>query len=243
LITDRSKPLELDQPRTVVQIVGTALQLYARYPAVFVLLALAVVAPYELAVLAVSGAGPLGGRNPSPGRVVTLFLFDIALVGPLISALHVHAVVTIGKREKPRLLNVAARGIRVLPVVAAAEIVAGIGIGLGLFAFVVPGIILLIRWAVVAQVAAIEGTDWLGALRRSLELTSNNSLHVFAVLALTTAVNLGVSAAGLAIAGTSTHPLEVVIGIAVVTLTRSFAALSTAILFFDLLAREAISPR
>lgn len=243
MLTDRSKPLELDQPRTVGQIVATALELYARYPAVFVLLALAVVAPYELGVLAVTGAGPLGGRNASPGTVVTLFLFDVALVGPLISALHVHAVVTIGRHEQPHLLDVASRGIRVLPVVAAAEIVAGIGIGLGLFAFVVPGIILLIRWAVVAQVAAIEGTDWLGALRRSLELTRNNSLHVFAVLVLTTAVNLGVSEIGLAIAGTKTRPLEVVLGIAVVTLTRSFAALSTAILFFDLLARKAISPR
>jgi hypothetical protein len=243
LITDRSNPLELDEPRTVAQIVGTALRLYARYPVVFVLLALAVVAPYELVVLALTGTAPLGGKRPTAGTVVTLFLFDVALVGPLISALHVHAVVTIGQREKPRLFSVVARGARVLPVVAAAEIVAGIGIGLGLFAFVVPGIYLLIRWVVVAQVAAIEGTDWLGALRRSLELTRDNSMHVFAVLVLTTAVNLGVSEVGVAIAGTSTRAPEVVIGIAIVTLTRSFAALTTAILFFDLLARKATARR
>jgi hypothetical protein len=239
LITDRSIPLELDEPRSVVQILGTALGVYARYPAMFVLLALAVVVPYELAVLAITGAAPLGASHGSPGTVVTLFLFDLALVGPLISALDVHAVVTIAQREKPRLLDVARRGVQVLPVVAAAEIIAGLGIGVGLFAFVVPGIILLIRWAVVAQVAAIERTDWLGALRRSLELTRDNFLHTFAVVVLTTLVNLGVSEAGLAIAGTSAHASEVVIGIVVVTLTRSFAALTTAILFFDLVARKA----
>ena len=38
-----------------------------------------------------------------------------------------------------------------LPVVAAAEIAAGFGIGLGLLAFLIPGVYLLVRWAVVAQ--------------------------------------------------------------------------------------------
>ena len=92
--------------------------------------------------------------------------------------------------------------VRVLPVVVAAQIVAGIGIGIGLLAFVLPGIYLLLRWAVVAQAAALENTDWIGALRRSGELVRGHYWHVFGVVVVTTAVNLGLSEAAGAVSET-----------------------------------------
>jgi hypothetical protein len=226
----------------VAQIAVAALGLYGRYPLLFALLALAVVAPYELLVLAVTGSAPLGQQRASPGTSVILIVLGVALVGPLVSALYVQAVVMIRQAEQPRLLSAARRGLLVLPVVAAAQIVATIGIAVGVFAFIIPGVILLIRWAVVAQVAATEGTDWIGALRRGGELTRGNYLHVLGLIALTTVVNLGVSQAAEAIAGTSAHAPQVLLGIVVQTATRSFAALTTTILFFDLLARKARSP-
>lgn len=51
--------IDLKQPRSVVEMVAAALSLYGRYPLLFGLLALAVVAPCELIVLAVTGAAPL----------------------------------------------------------------------------------------------------------------------------------------------------------------------------------------
>jgi hypothetical protein len=238
LLTHRPTQIDIDEPLSVTEIVRAALRAFGRYPALFALLALAVVAPYELVVLAVTGAAPLGEPNVSAATWLTLTLVDFALIGPLVSALYVQAVITMGHGEPPRLADVARRGLKVLPVVVAAQIIAGLGIGVGLFLLIVPGIILAIRWAVVAQVAAIERTDWIGALRRSAELTRGHYAHVLGLLALTSAVTLGVTLAGEAIAGNGAHAPEVILGIAVATLTRMFAALNTAILYFDLLARS-----
>jgi len=85
-----------------------------------------------------------------------LLLLDFALVGPFVSALHARAVAELAEGRTPRLREVAISGARTLPVVAAAQIIAGIGIGLGAVLFIIPGILLAIRWAVVAQVAAFS---------------------------------------------------------------------------------------
>jgi hypothetical protein len=47
----------------------------------------------------------------------------------------------------------------VLPVVVAAEIIAGTGTLAGFVILIIPGVILLIRWAVVAPAEAIESVD------------------------------------------------------------------------------------
>jgi len=241
VIGERPPSVDLTKPRSVFEVVGSALVLYGRYPLMFAALAFAVIGPYELLVLAVTHAAPLGQQHTRASTAFVLFLLDFALVGPLVSALHVHAVSLIGTNARPRLLGVARQGVVVLPVVAAAQIIAGLGIGLGLIAFVLPGIILALRWAVVAQAAATERTDWLGALRRSRQLTAGHYLHVLGVLAITSAVDFVLAAAGTAVAGTGDHVGPVLLGIAVVTLARSFTALVTAMLFFDLLAREKLA--
>jgi hypothetical protein len=235
---DNGPPIDVLRPRSVAQILGAALSLYRRYPVLFVVLALAVTAPYELVVLAALGTAPIGGHSDNASTALILVLVDVALVGPLISALYAHAVVLIARNERPSIVTVVSRVVRVLPVVVAAQIVAGIGIGIGLLAFIIPGIYLLIRWVVVAQAAALEHTDWMGALRRSGELVRGNFAHVFGVVVVTTAVNLGLSEAAGAVSGYKTQATDVIIGIAVGTIIRSFAALTTAILYFDLLARE-----
>ena len=236
---DNEPPIDVLRPRSVAQILGAALSLYRRYPVLFIVLALVVTAPYELIVFATLGTAPIGGKSKDASTALVLVLVDVALVGPLISALYAHAVVLISRNERPRLTTVVSRVGSVLAVVVAAQIVAGIGIGVGLLAFVIPGVYLWIRWAVVAQAAALEHTDWMGALRRSGELVRGNYLHVFGLVVVTTAVNLGLSeAAGAISRGSRTTATDVIVGIAVGTLIRSFAALTTALLYFDLLARE-----
>ncbi|MBV9048296.1 MAG: hypothetical protein JOY58_08505 [Solirubrobacterales bacterium] len=238
MIDERPPVIDLGRPRSVLEMVTAALSLYVRYPLLFGLLALAVVAPYEVIVLAVTGTAPLGQQSVSAGTGFTLVLLELALIGPLVSALDVHAVAAIGRGERPGLVSVSRLGARSLPVVAAAQIIAGIGIGVGLIAFVIPGVILALRWAVVAQAAAVEGTDWLGALRRSGELARGQYLHVLGIVVLVSLANYGIAGAGAAIAGRSAHPAQVALGILVETITRSFTALTTAVLYFDLLSRN-----
>jgi hypothetical protein len=231
---------DIERERTVGEILNAALAIYRRYPLLFAALAVGVIAPFELAKLSITGVGPFGSAGSESAGTLALFeLIYYVLVGPLISALHVHAVVDIGAGRAPKLGDVAIRGLRVLPVVVAAEIIAGILIALGFIALVIPGVILSLRWAVVAQTAAVDNEGWLPALRRSRTLTQRNYMHIFglqiAVALLTSGIGL---VFGLGTAGNGAGAGSVLLGIAVYTVIASFTALTLAILYFDLRARQ-----
>lgn len=233
----------LDDERSVWGIVKDALTLYIRYPVLFVVLAVVVVAPYDLFVLHVAGTSPLGSAaHQSFTLGLLLNLIHFSLVGPFISALHTHAVVLAGEGVRPRLRAVAGRGLLVLPVVMAAEIAANIGIYLG-FLLVIPGIILAFRWSVVAQAAAVEHEGWIPSLSSSARLTSRNYLRILGLFALTgiPTIAIRLSARALPLGGSSTT-LSVAIGILIDTVTASFAALTLALLYFDLRARKTRQP-
>jgi hypothetical protein len=239
---EASSAIDLGRERSALEILGTALAMYRRYPLLFATLAVGVIAPYELARLAVTGFGPLG--NGMAGEEGTFLLFELiyyVLVGPLISALHVHAVIEIGDGRRPKLGLVAMQGLRVLAVVVAAEIVAGTLIGLGFLALIVPGVLLSLRWAVVAQTAAVDHEGWLPALRRSAKLTAGHYWHIFRVLLAIGLLTFAIAAlAGAFIGGGhSASAVSVLIGIVVYTIIASFGALTLAVLYFDLRAREA----
>lgn len=225
-------------PRSARQLVSDAVALYRRFPALFLILAAGVIVPYQAIVLALTGAGPFGRSALSLGTGSLLVLIEWVLIGPLVSALHVHAVSEVREGREPRLLTVAGQGLRVLPVVTAAAIISGLGVALGFVALFVPGFILLLRWYVVAQAAAIEQHGWLPALRRSGELTKGNYGHVFAF-----AVCISLIAAaptfliGLGFDHDSTTALSFLVGVMVVVCTSSFSALAAALLYFDLRVR------
>jgi hypothetical protein len=131
----------------------------------------------------------------------------------------------------------------VLPVVAAAVIVAGLGIGLGFLALIVPGVLLALRWSVVAQVAAVEHEGWIPSLGRSTALTRGHYWHIFGLLAITVLVNGGLAFAAASLpVGSTSGAASVALGIATHTITASFSALTLAILYFDLRARAAGRP-
>jgi hypothetical protein len=230
----------MSSPRSARQIVRAAFELYRRYPLLFLVLAAGVIVPYEAIVLAATGAGPFAHGSLSFGVSSLLRLIELALIGPLVSALHVHAVSDVSEGREPRLAPVARQGLRVLPVVAAAEIIAWLGIALGFLAFVVPGIILSLRWYVVAQAAAIEHEGWLPALRRSRQLTAGHYRHliVFAiyVILITSVPTLLV---GFAFGHKTTTVASFSVGVALQVVTWSLSALAAALMYFDLRVRLA----
>jgi hypothetical protein len=241
---DAAHALEIERERSVGEILRAALSLYQLHPLLFLGLAVAVIAPFELGVLAATAEGPLSnGANESTGVSYLVIMLDYVLVGPLVSALCIQAVVLIGPGTRPGLAEVAVRGLRVLPVVAAAVIVSGLGILLGFLALIVPGIVLALRWAVVAQVAAIENEGWIPALRGSATLTRGRYWHVFGVLLLTGLLAGGVAAAAQTIPlGSTSGAASVAVGIAIRTITASFSALALSVLYFDLRARSGAAP-
>jgi hypothetical protein len=220
--------LDLNRPRTIGEIFRTALQVFVRMPLLFLFLAGVVVVPYEVVVVLLAhGKSGLG-----VGTEVVVLLVGLALVLPTVSALEVQALLSLGSGEHPRVADVFRRALPVLPVVAAAEIIAGLGIAAGLFFFVLPGVYLALRWAVVAQVAAVEHTDWPTAIRRSGELARGNYMRILGVVLIVAVLSLLVSNI------TGGHVGSAIIGIALAILVQSFATLMTSLLYFDLRARQ-----
>ena len=80
-----------------------------------------------------------------------------------------------------------------------ASILAGIGIGIGFILLIIPGLILMVIWAVVAPVIVLERPGVFAAFGRSRELVRGNGWNVFAVIVIVfLAVAVISSAAGLA---------------------------------------------
>jgi hypothetical protein len=122
--------------------------------------------------------------------------------------------------------------------VAAADIITSAGIFLGVLALIIPGVVLVLRWAVVSQAAALEHEGWLSAVRSSARLTAGYYWHVGGLLLFTAVLSTGVFFGARAISLGSTSGLgSVTVGIAVYTIIASFSALTLALLYFDLRAR------
>jgi hypothetical protein len=223
--------IDLNSPRTIGQILGAALRLYARLPFLFMFLAAIVVVPYEVVVALLTH----GKAGLSLSSEAVLLLVGLALINPCVAALQVQALVSIGAGDRLDLADVIRRGLVVLPVVAAADIVAGIGIAIGALIFVIPGVILAIRWAVVAPVAALERTDWPTALRRSGQLARHNYWRILGILVVVAVVNE--LPAGLTRSPSSLG--TTIAAIVVATIVHSFITLIVNILYFDLRARAA----
>jgi len=229
--------LHLERPRDATELIGLTVDLYRRFPFLFLILAAAVLVPYELIVLLVTHTGSLGGGR---GWVLGLILglTEFALVIPLISALHVHAVSDVRDGQRPELATVTKRGLAALSAVSPVVVISWLGIIAGFVALFVPGVLLWLRWSVAAQVAALQRVGWKVALRRSAGLAEDHYLHILGLFLLVWVISSVPSfAVGCAFAHTDTTAVSFLVGLALQIVLRSFSALTTALLFFDLSAR------
>jgi hypothetical protein len=229
--------VDLGVAKPVGQVLGDALRCYRAYPGLFAALTLTVVVPFAVLVWLIDDASLIAPRSNDARAALAILVLSSLIVQPLISALHVNALVEIGAGKAPILSEVFRKGARALPVVAAAEVMSALGIGLGFIALIIPGVLLLARWAVVAQAAAIERVSWLDALRRSAELTRSNYLHVLGVVISVGLITTIIDQAFVAVIGSGASAVQIVVGIAVQTVLLSFAALTSAMLYYDLRAR------
>lgn len=227
------------RPRSLGSVIGAAFALYRRYPMLLFVLAAGVVVPYDLIHRAGTASGPFLGRKESVAAGIIWTFAGTVILEPLISALHVHAVGAVRDGEVPHLGTVAARGLRVFPVVVAAAIMSSLGIAAGLVALIVPGLILYFRWFLVAQVAAIDNDGWLEALRGSRRLTADHYGSIF-LLILYFALIGGIALGTLSIVfgAHETSAVSFVISVVVHIFTASLVALTTALFYFDLIARR-----
>jgi hypothetical protein len=119
----------------------------------------------------------------------------------------------------------------------AVSILFGIGVGIGFILLIIPGLILLVIWSVVAPVTVLERPGVFEAFGRSRELVRGNGWNVFAVIVLVFLAVAVVSAvaglltSGLGSVGRSLVQWAVNAALAPVT------ALSASVLYFALSGR------
>ena len=120
-----------------------------------------------------------------------------------------------------------------LPLIAV-SILAGLGIAIGFLLLIVPGLILVTLWAVVAPVTVVERPRVLAAFGRSRELVRGNGWQVFGVIVLfvlifiAIGIVLGIVGAVLGDAG------EVILNYLGSVITAPLVALASAVLYFEL---------
>jgi hypothetical protein len=227
--------MEIERPRSAFQLIAATFDLYRRFPWLFLTLAGVVIVPYELLV-SISSLGIVHGV----ARALLGLAFsvaDVALVLPLISALHIYAVDDVREGRPPAIRSVGRRGVATLSVVSPAVFLSWLGITVGLAALIVPGVILYLRWAVVAQTGSLAATSWEQALERSKLLTRGHYEHVFGFGLLVLVITLLPAAVLFPIFGLKTTVASFLIRAVIAIPISSFTALSTALLYFDLSAR------
>lgn len=112
----------------------------------------------------------------------------------------------------------------------------GLGVGIGFFLLVIPGLILLTLWSVGAPAIVVEGIGPVDAFGRSWRLVRGNAWPVFGTLLVVLLISIGVWIVLAAIA-TPIGDGEVATWIAAVisgTLTAPIFALTVTVLYYEL---------
>jgi hypothetical protein len=119
----------------------------------------------------------------------------------------------------------------------AVSILAGIGVAIGFVLLIIPGLVLMVIWAVVAPVTVLERPGVFGAFGRSRELVRGNGWNVFGVLVLVflavIVISLIAGFASDALGSVGRSLVQWVVNAAMAPLT----ALSASVLYFALQPR------
>jgi len=149
-----------------------------------------------------------------------------------------------GRRDLSMGDLVNAVGPVLLPLIGAG-ILAGIAIGIGFLLLVIPGLILLTIWAVIAPVIVVEHSGVIDAFGRSRELVRGNGWQVFGVIVCVFLIVAIVGAIFGAIAAgiSDSVGMRILFNVVASTLTAPIGALAAAVIYFRLMAlRNEVPP-
>jgi hypothetical protein len=229
---------EVREPRSAGELIADAFRLYRRYPWLFFVLAAAVIVPAQLAVYLAFGYAPLGDGHRSFFLGEGLDLFFWSSVTALVSALHMHALNDAVRGRQPHPLAVGRKAMATFPGAVLAGVLTNFAATLGLLLFVIPGVLLWLRWAVATQAASLEGQGGLAGMKRSSVLTRRHYWHIIWVGLLISLIAVPTIALDLAVHDVT--PFTFLAALTLRVLTASAGALTTAVLFFDLRARHEV---
>jgi len=140
-----------------------------------------------------------------------------------------------GRRDSSIEDLVRATGPVILPLIGAG-LLAGLAIGIGLLLLVVPGLILLTIWAVIAPVIVVERTGVIEAFGRSRELVRGNGWQVFGVIFTVFVITIiaGIILGVIGVAISDTAGARIIFNAIASTVTAPIGALVAAVIYFRL---------
>jgi len=147
----------------------------------------------------------------------------VELVQDLEQGRRDHSVADLVRSVEPVLLQL-----------IAVSIIYAVGVGIGFILIIIPGLILLVIWSVVAPVTVLERPGVFAAFGRSRELVRGNGWNVFAVIVIVGLAVIIISlVVGAAAVGLGTVGRAVVDWVVASALTP-VSALAAAVLYFAL---------
>ncbi len=123
----------------------------------------------------------------------------------------------------------------ILPLIGAG-ILAGIAIGIGLIVFIIPGLILLTIWAVIAPTIVVEKSPVMASFGRSRALVRGNGWQVFGaiIVAFLIVIIGGIVFTAIAASIADGPLLRIVFSALASTITAPISALVAAVIYFRL---------
>jgi hypothetical protein len=194
------------------------------------LLPLALVVYLALSLISLALAAALGWVGAIAGGFVSLagiFWLQGALVEAVADVRDGRADLSIGetlRRVQPRIWAIAAAGI-----------LAALGILVGLVLLIVPGLVLLTWWSLILPVIVLERTAVMESFGRSRGLVRGNGWNVFGVIVLTILLLIAVSiVVAIALLWVPEEIRTYVTDVVGNTLTAPFIALAWTLMYYRL---------
>lgn len=235
----REERVDLGRERTLGELLSLTFALFARHFSLAFTLALIVVAPYVLIVDGIWGRALADGADANVRSATRAsVVIAVLVVQPLITAMLVRVVLEVADGRVPSLGAALRAGLALFPAAAVAVALASIGIVVGIFLLVIPGIWLAVRWYFAAQVVVVEGHRAGAALTRSAEIvrgqwwTTAGRIVVIGLLAALLGSLVGGILGG--IGSSAGSPALYVVGLILgQSATSALGALGATLLFFD----------
>jgi hypothetical protein len=159
------------------------------------------------------------------------------VVGQIVSVTLVYGSIQALRGQQVTIGECLSEGLKRLGAALGVAILSGIGIALGMFLLIIPGLILAAMWAVAVPAAVIEEMSATAALSRSQELTRDRRWRVFGayfIAGLITVIGGAIVGGVVGVAAGIDSTVFLIAVWAFVALTQAFTACVVATLYYYL---------
>jgi hypothetical protein len=215
-------------------------RLLTRHFDLFTMIALTVWLPGHLVINYLDFFATSRGAADAAARSFRVAILLEGVFGPLVVAATLAALLTIKQGQPPRYFAALRWAIILWPRLFLARLVVSIVVLAGLVALVVPGVMLLVRFAFVDALVALDGVPLGQALRISNTLTAGRRRGIFWTGGFLFAAVFSMAAALSALAGLAEHFVVQVLVDCLIAVTQTVFTIAMFLFYWE--ARQAPVP-